>query len=166
LTAAGASLAERTLRLLPQDSAVEDARRFAERAVMDCSPECREAVSLAVCELGENVVKYGARGTDPHAGTIGVGIQGDTIRIRATNRVGAAADARKVSELIASISRKGADVRDLYRDRLKELFSDPALPRAQLGLLRTAFEGGFRLSCSVRGAELEITAERACDARK
>lgn len=158
--------AERTLRLVPVDSAVDDARRFAEHAVSYCSPECREAVSLAVCELGENVVKYGVRGTEAHAGTIGVGIDGDTIRIRATNRVGAQDDARKVAELIARISQKGADVRDLYRNRLKELFTNPALPRAQLGLLRTAFEGGFRLSCNVRGAELEITAECACDARK
>lgn len=159
-------LEERTLRLVPVDSAVDDARRFAEHAVSYCSPECREAVSLAVCELGENVVKYGARGMDAHAGTIGVGIEGDTIRIRATNRVGAPDDARKVAELVSRISQKGADVRDLYRNRLKELFTDPSTPRTQLGLLRTAFEGGFRLSCSVRGAELEITAERACDARK
>jgi hypothetical protein len=166
LTPSGGGLEERTLRLAPQESAVDDARRFAELAVSYCSPECREAVSLAVCELGENVVKYGARGSDAHAGTIGVGIDGDTIRIRATNRVGAPDDARKVAYLISRISQKGADVRDLYRNRLKELFTNPALPRAQLGLLRTAFEGGFRISCSVRGAELEITAERACDARK
>jgi len=159
-------LSERTLRLVPKDSAVDDARRFAELAVSYCSPECQEAVSLAVCELGENVVKYGARGADAHAGTIGVGIDGDTIRIRATNRVGAPDDARRVADLISQISRKGADVRDLYRDRLKELFTNPELPRTQLGLLRMAFEGGFQLSCSVRGAELEITAERACDARK
>jgi hypothetical protein len=162
----GGSQAERTLRLAPQDSAVEDARRFAEHAVSYCSPECREAVSLAVCELGENVVKYGARGFDAHAGTIGVGIDGDTIRVRATNRVGAPDDAKKVADLISRISQKGADVKDLYRNRLKELFSNPGLPRTQLGLLRMAFEGGFHLSCSVRGAELEITAERACDARK
>jgi hypothetical protein len=157
---------ERTLRIVPKDSAIEDARRFAELSASYCSPECREAVSLAVCELGENVVKYGAPDADQHAGTIGVGIDGDTIRIRATNRVGALDDARKVADLIARISRKGADVRDLYRRRLKELFTNPGLPRTQLGLLRMAFEGGFRLSCNVRGAELEITAERACDARK
>jgi hypothetical protein len=166
VTPTGGSQAERTLRLIPRDSAVDDARRFAELAVSYCSPECREAVSLAVCELGENVVKYGACGADAHAGTIGVGIDGDTIRIRATNRVTAADDAHKVAELISRISQRGTDVRDLYRNRLKELFSNPTLPRTQLGLLRMAFEGGFRLSCNVRGAELEITAERACDERK
>jgi hypothetical protein len=166
VTSSGDHIAQRTLRLAPKDSAVDDARRFAEHAVSYCSPECREAVSLAVCELGENVVKYGARGADAHSGTIGVGVDGDTIRIRATNRVGVPDDARRVADLISRISQKGADVRDLYRNRLKELFTNPALPRAQLGLLRMAFEGGFRLSCHVRGAELEITAERACDARK
>jgi hypothetical protein len=158
--------AERTMRLAPQGSAIDDARRFAELAASYCSPECREAVSLAVCELGENLVKYGAPGSDAHAGTIGVGIDGDTIRIRATNRVGVPDDAKKVADLISRISQRGADVRDLYRNRMKELFTNPDLPRTQLGLLRMAFEGGFRLSCSVRGAELEITAERACDGRK
>jgi hypothetical protein len=53
-------------------------------------------------------------------------------------------------------------VRELYRARLQQLFEHPELPRAQLGLLRTAFEGGFRLTCSYERCELQIVAERTC----
>jgi hypothetical protein len=130
-----------------------------------CSPECREAVSLAVCELGENVLKYGARGSDPRAGTIGVSVVADVIRIRAVNRVGSREDAERVQDLVQRMSKKGTDVRDLYRARLLELFSNPSLSRAQLGLMRTVFEGGFRLSCHLRGPEIEIVAERDCQGR-
>ena len=151
--------AERTLELPRESNAVEDARRFAERLAAVCTPECREAVTLAVCELGENLIKYSASG-DPHAGTIAVSIEHDRVRIRATNRVSSPEDAEAVAALVAKIA--GSDSAELYRARLAELFQDPSLPRTQLGLLRMAFEGGFRLSCSLDGPELQIVAERAC----
>lgn len=158
------SQVERTVRIARRHEAVEDARRVAELATSECSAECRQAVSLAVAELSENVIKYGAGATDsdPHAGTIGVSVDDDMIRIRAINQVGSAEDARKVFDLVSRISVQGGDIRDLYRSRMVELFSNPTIERAQLGLMRTVFEGGFRLSCYVRGAELEIVAERAC----
>jgi len=163
VTSPTGSPAEHTVRIARRHSAVEDARRVAELATSECSAECREAVSLAVCELSENVLKYGkGSGSDPDAGTIGVIVEDDTIRIRAVNQVGSVDDARKVFDLVSRISVQGGDIRDLYRSRLLELFSNPTLERAQLGLMRTVFEGGFRLSCYVRGAELEIVAERAC----
>jgi uncharacterized protein YciW len=56
---------------------------------------------------------------------------------------------------------KATDLQQLYRARLKELFGAPNLARAQLGLLRMAYEGGVRLSCSYEGQILEIVAERA-----
>jgi len=108
-------------------------------------------------------VKYGST-TDADAGTIGLTIEGDRIRVRAQNRVESPEDARRVEELIESLARDDVNVRDLYLQRLTELFQDPSLPRAQLGLLRMAFEGGFRLSCRLGAGELEITAERPCDA--
>jgi hypothetical protein len=154
--------AERTLKLAKRGAAIEDAQRFAALAVSYCTDECREAVTLAVCELGENLLKYGGGSDDLHAGTIGVSVEGDRVRVRATNRVSSQEDARRVSEIVAQISGSGAAVRDLYRARLQELFANPSLPRAQLGLLRMAFEGGFRLSCSIEQSQLHIIAERAC----
>jgi hypothetical protein len=154
--------AERTLKLARRDAAIEDAQRFAEGAVSYCTPECREAVTLAVCELGENLIKYSGNSDELEAGTIGVSIEGDTVRVRAVNRVDSQEDARGVLEIVGQIARSGADVQELYRARLQELFENPSLPRAKLGLLRMAFEGGFHLTCSYERSELEIVAERTC----
>jgi hypothetical protein len=154
---------ERTLNLPRRSStAVEDAQKFAALAVHYCTPECQEAVTLAVCELGENLIKYGGDKDDTYAGTIGVAIEGDKVRVRAVNRVASPEDVRRVREIVGKLSGSGAEVRELYRARLQELFANPDLPRAQLGLLRMAFEGGFRLSCSFSPPELQIIAERAC----
>jgi len=152
--------AERTLNLSRHEAAVEDARRFAEGAVSYCTPECREAVTLAVCELGENLIKYSGSADELNAGTIGVSVEGDRVRVRAVNRVHSAEDAEAVTEIVNKIT--ASDIRELYRARLQELFANPSLPRAQLGLLRMAFEGGFRLSCSFEAPQLQIIAERAC----
>jgi hypothetical protein len=157
-----AAHAERTLTLARRGAALEDAQRFAAVAVSYCTPECREAVTLAVCELGENLIKYSREDDELEAGTIGVSVEGDKVRVRATNRVDSQEDARRVSEIVAQIARSGAAVQELYRARLKELFEHPEHPRTELGLLRMAFEGGFRLSCSYDRSELQIVAERTC----
>jgi len=151
---------ERTLKLSRHEAAVEDARRFAELAVSYCTPECREAVTLAVCELGENLIKYSAGGDEANAGTIGVSVENDKVRVRAVNRVTSREDADRVSEIVRKMTV--SDIKELYRERLQELFANPSLPRAQLGLLRMAFEGGFRLTCVFEAPQLQIIAERAC----
>jgi hypothetical protein len=153
---------EHTLNMPRRSDAVEDAQKFAASAVDYCTPECREAVTLAVCELGENLIKYGGNDAEAYAGTIGVVVDGDTVRVVAKNRVSSADDAARVRAIVEQISGSGADIRNLYRARLHELFLNPSLPRAELGLLRMAFEGGFHLSCSFEPPELEIVAERAC----
>jgi hypothetical protein len=152
--------AEQTLKLPRREAAVEDARRFAELAVTSCTPECREAVTLAVCELGENLIKYSGSADELNVGTIGVSIEAGQVRVRAVNRVTSAEDAKRVTEIVEKITV--SDIKELYRARLQELFANPSLPRAQLGLLRMAFEGGFRLSCSFEAPQLQIVAERAC----
>ena len=157
-----AAQAERTLKVARQVAALEDAQRFAEHAVSYCTPECREAVTLAVCELGENLLKYGGNDNELEAGTIGVSVEDDTVRVRAINRVNSEEDARRVRELLLQIEASAVGVRELYCARLQQLFDHPELPRAQLGLLRMAFEGGFRLTCSYERSELQIVAERTC----
>lgn len=153
---------ERTLELARQGNPVDDALRFAEHALTYCTPECREAVALAVCELGENLIKYGENDGTLHAGTIGVSVEGRQVRVRAVNRVTSLDDARRVAELVSQVGGAEASVQELYRSRLLELFSNPSQPRTQLGLLRMAFEGGFRLSCTFDAPELQIIAERTC----
>jgi hypothetical protein len=151
----------RTLKFVPTDRGVEDVVRFAELAVTGCSRACREAVTLAACELAENAGKYGIPNPDPRASTLSVDSEGDVIRISVTNAVASREDAQRVTALVARIA-SSPSVADLYRERLNQLFADSSAPRTQLGLLRLAFEGGFRLSASFQFPLLRIVAERPC----
>ena len=162
MTPATGDLSERTWRFPRDNAAIDDALRFADLATTYCDPACREAVVLAVAELAENVVKYGAHNHNAGASTLAIGLQGRAVRIRVKNPVNSGTDARRVVEAVSRIA-SSSNVRDLYRTRLAELFADPSLPRAQLGLLRIAFEGRFRLSCDYHDPFLELVAERTCD---
>jgi hypothetical protein len=155
--------ATRTVQLSRDQGAVGQATRFAELAVTSHDDACREATTMAVAELAENIVKYSAAEHQRRAGEIAIECDARCVRIRATTDVVSSADdAHRAIETVAQIA--GApSVADLYRRRLRVLFNDPNLPRAQLGLLRIAFEGGFRLSCSHEGRRLEIVAERDCE---
>ena len=149
---------EREMQVLRDPGAIEEAGRFASLAVGDCEDECRLATVLVVSELAENMVKYSAPAPDRGAGTIAIDVEADLVRVRATNVVGSDDDGRHVVDAVSRLS--AADARELYRNRMRELFGDPGLPRARLGLIRVAFEGGFSLSCSYRASVLEIVAER------
>ena len=154
--------AERTLKVGRLSNGVTEAMRFAELAVGSCALACREAVALAACELAENLVKYGLDHPDPRAGVIAISVGANVIRVRATNAVRRADDAEQVTALVARMSPLKSNARDLYRARLQVLFARPSEPRAQLGLLRLAFEGGFHLSATFEAPLLEIVAERPC----
>jgi hypothetical protein len=154
------AMAERTCNVRREQRAVDEAKRFAELALSYCNANCRQAATMAVSEFAENLVKYSAADSSTGAGTIGIGVVDDKLRVRAVNAVCSAADARRVQETVARIS--SSNVKELYRTRLAELFKNPGLARAQLGLLRVAFEGGFRLSCVFEPPRLMIVAERPC----
>ena len=138
------------------------ATRFAELAAACGDTACREALALAAFELAENIVKYGLANSDPHAGTISISVEGNVTRFCATNSVSAADDALTVIDIADRLALPGSDAAVLYRERLSELFLQPALPRARLGLLRLAFEGRFRLWASFEAPLLQIVAERTC----
>jgi hypothetical protein len=153
---------ERTWRIVSEKTAVEDAMKFADLATSYCHASCREAVVLAVAELAENAIKYGAANPSAGSPTLGIAAQGSAIRVRLRNPVNSRNDAKCVMEMVSRIAT-APNVNALYRQRLAELFANPSLPRAQLGLLRIAFEGRFRLSCDYHDPFLELVAERTCD---
>jgi hypothetical protein len=155
---------ERTYKVTPEPRGVDEARRFAELAVSYCDAECREATAMVATELAENMVKYGVKGASPFVGTISISADADVIRVTARNEVASAREAQNAKQAIGQIAAT-SDVKAMYRSRLAELFATPSLVRAQLGLLRAAFEGGFRLSCSYDPPTLSIVAERRCKAR-
>jgi hypothetical protein len=163
LTTPAEQACERACSVFRENRSIEDAQRFAELAVGSCHPACREATAMAVGELAENLVKYGAQDAEATAGTIAIRVERDQVRIRAQSAVMYHEDAQCVVDMIAKIGAS-PNVSELYHARLRELFENPSLQRAQLGLLRVAFEGGFRLSCTYVAPSLEIAAERPCGA--
>lgn len=150
---------ERSCKILPDERSVQEARRFAELALHSCDPRSREAATMAVSELAENIVKYGLKTESVFAGSISISVENGMIRVRATNAVSSERDVNEVKESIAQIAA-AQDLTALYRSRLAQLFANPHLSRAQLGLLRVALEGGFRLFCSYERPTLLIVAER------
>lgn len=153
--------AERACPIHRERKAVDEAIRFAQLATTYCDKASREATVLAVAELTENVLKYAASEQGSHAGTITIGVDGQLVRIRARNVISSRKDADSLMSVVSKIA-SAANVRQLYRDRLRQLFEKPSIRRAQLGLLRVAFEGGFRLSASYQADVIEIVAERDC----
>jgi anti-sigma regulatory factor (Ser/Thr protein kinase) len=142
-------------------SGVEEARRFAERILSDagCDATCRDAVSMVVMELADNVVKYSPPSSAPIAGTISVEFGGGRVRIVSVNEVASPEDARSIVEILSSLAGEGRAMA-MYRSRVAQLFHEPGLPRTRLGLVRAAFEGGFVLSCSYESPVLRLVAER------
>jgi hypothetical protein len=138
-------------------------RSFATLVAERCDTACREAVVLAASELAENQVKYGVADPSGIAGMISIRLAPDLVRIRAVNNAKNHDDVTAVMSMISKIG-SSQSVMGLYRERLRELFDTPHMPRAQLGLLRIAFECGFRLSCSYEPPRIEITAEGPCRA--
>jgi hypothetical protein len=155
---------ERTCRVARDRGGVDHARRFAELAVSYCDSEAKEATSMVVTELAENIVKYSEKAGGFFAGTIAIAVSDGAIRIRATNQVASVDDARHVQEALAQIAA-AESLMELYRSRLAELFANPGLSRSQLGLLRVACEGGFHLSCSYDESFLTVVAERGSASR-
>jgi hypothetical protein len=152
------SAEQRAFSVRKNPRGVNDIVAMAAAVVAHEPTECREAVSMAVTELCENLVKYveGAA-----AGTLSVEDDHGTIRLRVVNPNCSSTDARLVNETVERL--RTSDARALYRERLTELFANPKLPRARLGLLRVAFEGKFRLAANYRAPVLEIVAERAAE---
>jgi hypothetical protein len=149
---------ERTYEVAREPKSIEGARRFAEQALGNSDSACREAVAMAVLEFAENLAKYGAPDEDA-AGTIAISVRDAGVRIRVSNVSGSREDAERVMEMVQEIG-SAPNLRELYRIRHQELFLDPSLPHVRLGLLRVAFEGGFRLSSTYVSPVLEIIAER------
>ena len=137
---------------------VNDIVTMAAATVSHVPADCREAVSMAVTELCENLVKYVEGGTP---GTLSVEDDHGTIRLRVINPNCSPADAVLVRETVERL--RTTDARVLYRERLTELFKNPSASRSRLGLLRVAFEGKFRLIANYRAPVLEIIAERGCE---
>lgn len=152
---------ERTWTLNRIDDAIEDAQRFASRALETCDAESQRAVTMAVIEFTQNLVKYGARGVGSTPSTIEIAVASDRIQLRVTNDVLTTLDAQYVQSTVAEL-QACSSVDELFQSRARALLADPDVSRTRLGLLRVAYEGRFRLTCSFEPPRLQIIAERSC----
>jgi hypothetical protein len=163
LTAAssrGAAI-ERSWRLKRDSETLYVVKRHLEEHRDFCHPQCREAAIMATWELAENVVKYGLADDDGTAGTVGIAVSRRTMLIRTGNVAQWLGGSHEAISTITRVSA-AANVGELYRQRLHELFGDNPGVRTRLGLFRVAHEGGFQLSYRYDAPFLEITAERRC----
>ena len=164
MTPGTARVTEHSYRIADEEGAIENAQRFAEIALSHCDKKSREAAAIAVLELVNNLIKY-ADGTGRESRTLRIQLDGEWLRIQSHNTVLSHEDGLAVVELVDKINSTPS-ICALYRDRLRTLLTNPAVPRAQLGLLRIAYEGGFRLSCTYTAGSLEIEAERHLEAAR
>ena len=114
---------------------------------------------MVASELAENVIKYGEALEGDDGGYVSIVPDSDSITIRTVNGVSSPARAAAVMDRIAAI-QAATDVGELYASRMQQMLLNPSDVESQVGLLRIAYEGNFRLSCSYEGRVLVITAER------
>lgn len=152
---------EKSWRLTREWKALDDVKRYLDLHRAFCHASCREAAIMASWELAENVVKYGVAGADGIVGTVTIALWPKKTVIRTANMAQWAGGAHEVVSTIMRLS-SATSVRELYIQRLQQLVTGEGLAQTRLGLLRVAYEGGFRLSYRHDAPRLEVAAERSC----
>ena len=117
---------------------------------------------MASWELAENVVKYGIVEGDDVSGTMTIELWPGRTVIRTENKAQWANGAHEVISTIKRLST-ATSIRELYVQRLQQLLTGEGQVQTRLGLLRVAYEGGFKLSYRHDAPRLEIAADRPCD---
>ena len=153
---------EKSWRLTREWKALDDVKRYLDQQRGFCHASCREASIMASWELAENVVKYGLAGADGIAGTVTIGLWPNKTVIRTENMAQWAGGSHEVVSTIMRLS-SATNVRELYIQRLQQLVTGEGVAHTRLGLLRVAYEGGFRLSYRHDAPRLQVAAERSCD---
>jgi len=118
--------------------------------------ELRHAVTLATCELLENAIRH-----SPVGALIDYSLAVENGR--ATVRVGnPCAPGSEDGERLESVIRWIAgfsDPRLAYIERLRQIVAAREGKKGGLGLVRVAYEGGCRLSCSLAPEQARVTVE-------
>lgn len=137
---------------------ISSVRNMVESGLADRDADLREEVVMVASELAENVVKYGEPVEEAQSGSLQLVIENDFVRVISTNGVRSAERASHLAKALQSIRER--DPRALYLERMQELMANPGQAESQLGLLRIAFEGQFKLTHAYEASVLTITAER------
>jgi hypothetical protein len=152
-------LDEQHLRLPLSWGFIARVRATVSEALRSHSADVRDAAVMVASELAENVIKYGEALDGDDCGYVSLAPGETAILIRTVNGVSSAGRAAAVMERIRAI-QACEDVGALYASRMQQMLLNPSDVESQVGLLRIAYEGNFRLSSSYDGRVLVITAER------
>ena len=149
---------ERRLSLPLLRTHLRDVQVMVDEALEGADEELKNASVMVASELSENVVKYGEP-LPGHESYVEVRYEPSEVVIVAANGV---VDATRVQNLAGVLERidQAADPRDPYVERMRDILASPEKSGSQLGLLRIAYEGRFRLSYAYRDRLLTITAYR------
>jgi hypothetical protein len=122
----------------------------------------RDALVLAVSELAENVVKYGAHGPDNRP-TIAIHVTSSSIFIRSENLTRSEDDARLATEIVARLTGELApptDATAFYASKIEEALQQ-GVQHSRQGFYRIAAIAGFGLRAEMDGRKLAVSGERA-----
>ena len=133
-------------------------RQTVEDVLAEHSDDLREAAVMVGSELAENLVKYGKPFEGEDSGKIQIEERDGVVKITSENAT-SEQEGSKVVDLVRTIAEAG-DVQALYLGRLAEMAKAPSESASQLGLLRIAFEGGFKLDAEYDAPRLRVEARR------
>ena len=129
-----------------------------EKKLKSYDDELRSSILMAGIELLENALKYHM---DNHLSQkiIFQIIISETVEIIVTNRLKGTDDAKVIIDHISKINH-GADPREQYMYRLKEIMENRVYGESQLGLLRIAGEGNFSIQYNLTENSLTVIARK------
>ena len=125
----------------------------------DLDTDTLDAIRMAAGELAENVVKFGEQ-IDGVTGQVVISRTADEVEIRTANRLSDTSRAEALSERLRRIGAM-SDVGAQFVDRVAAIMEGPEEQSTALGLLRIAYEGLFRLSCTYADATMTVVAARS-----
>jgi hypothetical protein len=123
------------------------------------APDVLDAIRMASCELGENILKYGEP-VEGIAGHVTVSRTADGVELRAVSRLTDSKGAARLFRILNGIV-ESRDLRASFEERMLQIIQDPLQESTGLGLLRIAYEGLFVLSSSYEEGTLTIVAARS-----
>ena len=144
---------------------IRDIRGDVEKKLEGYDEDLRKAAAMAASELVENAVK---RGTCQDGKGNGIEVcftaNESQIWIEVTNTARSGEDLSALKRHIRLISETD-DPWELYVQRLTLLMEDTEEAKTRLGLYRIAYEGRFRLTCTIDKNTVTVTAVRNIKSR-
>jgi hypothetical protein len=122
--------------------------------------EVEEALTVAVAELAENVIKYAALEATEQPYVM-VRVTPDSILVRSENAVRSDYDARLACRIVAKVAEetRGRDATLVYADAIERTLSS-SRSHSRQGFYRIVAVAGFQLRAERDGKRLTIIGER------